>query len=63
MASSAPTLASVPGLADAESILDAKELALATALVSLDQAHLFKNWRAGEREAEKHSFFEQVCIR
>lgn len=57
---SAPSLASVPGLADHASYMDASEAELAAMLVANGQAHVFSSWREGADEAAKHAFFEQV---
>lgn len=52
--------ASVPGLSDAASYMDAAEIELTRMLIENGQQQLFKDWKAGADEAKKHEFFEQV---
>lgn len=53
-------IASVPGLSDYESFMDASEIELTRMLLANGQQQLFAAWRVGQDEPAKHAFFEQV---
>ena len=54
------SLASVPGVVDAEAWMSDEEKELMGILMASGQEHLFAAWEPGQDEDKKHAFFDQV---